>query len=56
VGELDHHVLVKFLALDLVVQLGGEHRLDKVLSIGEDDPVRAVVSQLSSPTSNPCSD
>jgi hypothetical protein len=33
VGELDHHVLVELLALDLVVQLGGEHRLDEILSI-----------------------
>jgi hypothetical protein len=48
VGELDHHVLVKLLVLDLVIQLGGEHRLDEVLSIGEDDPARAAVSQLSS--------
>jgi hypothetical protein len=36
-SELDDDVLPQRVVLDKVVELGREHRLDKVLAIGEDD-------------------
>ena len=37
-GKLDDDVLVELLVVDVHVELRGEHGLDEVLSIGQDDP------------------